>query len=98
MAMDLSVTNDAAEKGVRNAQEAALSSKSESRRECNMLVQNMQRAKCPAYNRDNLSNSYCNCFIVNLNRTGDFRTNLPYFLHLCPLYVKNNKIKSTKTP
>ena len=31
--MDLSVTNDAAEKGVKNAQEAALSSKSESRRE-----------------------------------------------------------------
>ena len=36
--MDLSVTNDAAEKGVWNAQEAALSSKSESRRECNIKV------------------------------------------------------------
>ena len=31
--MDLSATNDAAEKGVKNAQEAALSSKSESKRE-----------------------------------------------------------------
>ena len=39
--MDLSVTNDAAERGVKNAQEVALSSKSESTRECNMLVMNM---------------------------------------------------------
>ena len=40
--MDLSeVTNDAAERGVKNAQEVALSSKSESKRECNMLVKNM---------------------------------------------------------
>ena len=39
--MDLSVTNDAAKRGVKNTQEVALSSKSESTRECNMLVMNM---------------------------------------------------------
>ena len=39
--MDLSVTNEAAERGVKNAQKVALSSKSESTRECNMLVMNM---------------------------------------------------------
>ena len=39
--MDLSVTNDSAERGVKNAQEVALSSKSESTRECNMLAMNM---------------------------------------------------------
>ena len=33
--MDLSVTNDDAKKGVKDAQEVALSSKSESSRECN---------------------------------------------------------------
>ena len=50
--MDLSeVTNDAVERGVKNAQVAALSSKSESKRECNMFVMNMQRAKCPDKNR-----------------------------------------------
>ena len=53
--MDLSVTNEAAERGVKNAQKVALSSKSESKREFNILVMNMQRAKCPDYNRDNLS-------------------------------------------
>ena len=36
--MDLFVTNDAAERGVKDTQEVALSSKSESTRECNMLV------------------------------------------------------------
>ena len=53
--MDLSVTNDAAERRVKNAQKVALSSKSESKREFNIIVMNMQRAKCPDYNRDNLS-------------------------------------------
>ena len=53
--MDLSVTNDAAERRVKNAQIVALSSKSESKREFNIIVMNMQRAKCPDYNRDNLS-------------------------------------------
>ena len=53
--MDLSVTNDAAERRVKNAQKVALSSKSESKREFNIIVMNMKRAKCPDYNRDNLS-------------------------------------------
>ena len=53
--MNLSVTNDAAERRVKNAQKVALSSKSESKREFNIIVMNMKRAKCPDYNRDNLS-------------------------------------------
>ena len=36
--------NDAAKRGVKNAQRVALSSKSESTRDCNMLVINMQRS------------------------------------------------------
>ena len=53
---DFSVTNDASERGVKNAQEVAFVGKKECVRENAMLVMNMQRAKCPKLNKSNLAN------------------------------------------
>ena len=53
---DFSVTNDASERGVKNAQEVAFVGKNECEREHAMLVMNMQRSKCPSLNKNNLEN------------------------------------------
>ena len=70
--MDLSVTNDAAERGVKNAQEVALSSKSESKRECNILVMNTRRELNVLITIEIICLRYCNCYIVNLKNNDDF--------------------------
>ena len=70
--MDLSVTNEAAERGVKNAQKVALSSKSESKRECNILVMNTRRELNVLITIEIICLRYCNCYIVNLKNNDDF--------------------------
>ena len=70
--MDLSVTNEASERGVKNAQKVALSSKSESKRECNILVMNTRRELNVLITIEIICLRYCNCYIVNLKNNDDF--------------------------
>ena len=53
---DFSVTNDASERGVKNAQEVAFVGKKESVRENAMIVMNEHRSKCPSLNKSDLAN------------------------------------------
>ena len=53
---DFSVTNDASERGVKNAQEVAFVGKKESVRENAMIVMNEHRSKCPSLNKCDLAN------------------------------------------
>ena len=59
--MDLSVTNEAAEREVKNAQKVALSSKSESKIECNILVMNTRRELNVLITIEIICLRYCNC-------------------------------------
>ena len=53
---DFAVTNDASERGVKNAQEVAFVGKKECVRENAVLVMNTQRSKCPSLNKSDLAN------------------------------------------